>query len=177
MAYSQKEWDIVRAYYEAGLKLREIINRSDVSIKSPSQISKMANKECWEHGKKKQLIDKEVIAKQAIIEVEKEKETLKETEVKVINNLVTEQTEFIKLRNSAAAYGLRRMTKTLKEMENPEMRDYVYYQDAIGKASDNVLGKQPTTAVQNNVNVNNAIDIKSLSTDAIKQRLIELRGA
>ena len=57
MAYSEKDWQLVQSYYEAGLSLAEIVERENVSIKSRSQISKRAAKYSWiKSEEKKQLV-------------------------------------------------------------------------------------------------------------------------
>lgn len=82
MAYSEKEWNLVRSFYELGLSLNEIINRDEVVIKSKSQISKKATKECWQKETgKKQLVDLEVNTKQALEVLKEQKETLNETDI------------------------------------------------------------------------------------------------
>jgi len=50
MAYSTKDWDIVKAFYERGLSLAEIVARPEVNIKSRSQISRKAASEGWKKG-------------------------------------------------------------------------------------------------------------------------------
>lgn len=82
MAISKEVWQKAREYFEAGLSLTDIVDRTNIS---KSQISKRASKENWEKGnEKKQLISQAV-------EVATKKETLKETALEVHNELVDEQ--------------------------------------------------------------------------------------
>ena len=82
MAISQELWNKAREYFEAGLSLTEIVDRTNIS---KSQISKRATKENWEKGnEKKQLITQAV-------EVAIKKETLKETALEVHNELVSDE--------------------------------------------------------------------------------------
>lgn len=82
MAISQELWNKAKEYFEAGLSLTEIVDRTEIS---KSQISKRATKENWQKGnEKKQLISQAV-------EVAIKKETLKETALDVHNELVNEQ--------------------------------------------------------------------------------------
>lgn len=82
MAISKEVWQKAKEYFEAGLSLTDIVDRTNIS---KSQISKRASKENWEKGnEKKQLISQAV-------EVATKKETLKETALEVHNELVDEQ--------------------------------------------------------------------------------------
>lgn len=103
MAYSDKDWELVRAYFEAGCSLADIVARDEVKIKSRSQISKRANKDGWvKSDEKKQLINREVAVKSELSDIKKQKETLKETEEKVHNALVDERTKHIELFQKSA---------------------------------------------------------------------------
>ena len=47
MAYTSKQWDIARAFYERGLSLAEIVDREEVDIKDRGVISKKAKRLGW----------------------------------------------------------------------------------------------------------------------------------
>lgn len=102
MAYSERDWELVRAYFEAGCSLSDIVSRDEVKIKSRSQISKRANKDGWlKSDEKKQLVNREVAVKSELFDIKKQKETLKETEQKVHNELVDEKTKHLELFKNA----------------------------------------------------------------------------
>lgn len=50
MAYSAKEWEVVRAFFESGLSLSEIVARKEVAIKDRGGISRRARAEGWVKG-------------------------------------------------------------------------------------------------------------------------------
>jgi predicted DNA-binding protein YlxM (UPF0122 family) len=147
MAYTAKDWNLVRAYYERGLSLSEIVSADDVVIKSRSQISKRAAKEGWEKSpEKKQLIDAEVKAKQDLKAIKETKETLKETELIVHNKLVNERLSHADFFTNAAIQNVREALEAQCEGQ----QDFKYRAETIIKGKETVLGKQPDTAIQIN---------------------------
>ena len=152
MAYTHDQWDTVRALYERGLSLAEIVARDEVSVKSKSQISKRAHLELWEKGgKKKQLLDREIKSVQEVTEINEQKKTLKETDLRIHNVLVDERTrhiEYFKKGNMLIA------TKIIKKVQASDLSVGELSQAAagLGKAQEGVLGKSPDTAIQ----INNA---------------------
>ena len=91
MAYSAKEWLTVKAYYERGLSLADIVARDDVAIKSRSQIGKKAIVEGWDKsGKKRQLIEREATNRVAMAEIRDEKETFNAIERNIHDEMVRE---------------------------------------------------------------------------------------
>jgi hypothetical protein len=73
MAYSQKQWDEVRGWYEIGLTLSEIAERA--SIKDRGSISRKAKLEGWVKGKNATVVQAEVVVRQALSDVEAHKAT------------------------------------------------------------------------------------------------------
>ena len=150
MAYTHDQWDTVRALYERGLSLAEIVARDEVSVKSKSQISKRAHLELWEKGgKKKQLLDREIKSVQEVTEINEQKKTLKETDLRIHNVLVDERTrhiEYFKKGNMLIA------TKIIKKVQASDLSVGELSQAAagLGKAQEGVLGKAPDTAIQIN---------------------------
>ena len=149
MAYSQKEWEITRSYFERGLSLSEIVASEDVAVKSKSQISKKATSEGWEkNGEKKQLLDREILAKQEVATITEKKETLKETDRFIHDQLVDERTKHITFFNNAAlknvSEAVNKITGETSQMEHRMLAD------TILKGRETVLGKAPETAVQIN---------------------------
>jgi hypothetical protein len=90
MAFPPQQWETVRAYYERGLSLSEIVDRDDVRIKSRGSISKRAKAEGWIAGGKKQQVAREVLATQELEAVRAQKETLGAQERNVHDALVSE---------------------------------------------------------------------------------------
>ena len=147
MAYTSKQWDTVRAFYECGLTLAEIVDREEVEIVSKSQISKKAKSDGWiKSEEKKQLISREVKTKQEVSAIRNEKETLKETDRIIHETLVDERTRHIKFFTSAA------MTNTENAMLLPceSHQDHERLSNTILRSKETALGKQPDTAIQIN---------------------------
>jgi hypothetical protein len=153
MAYSQKEWESVRAYFERGLSLSEIVGRDDIAIKSKSQISKKATSEGWEKsGEKKQLLDREIQIKQEVAAISEQKETLKETERSIHNVLVDERTKHIEFFSKAA---IRNVSVAVKKIgDGTTQMEHRMLAETILKGRETVLGKTPDTAIQINNNNN-----------------------
>ena len=94
MAHSDQQWQTVRAYFERGLTLGEIVARDDIAIKSRGSISKKAKAEGWVAGGKKQDVTREVEARQTIGEIQNQKETLGSAERNVHDALVSEKLRY-----------------------------------------------------------------------------------
>lgn len=111
MAISQEVWNKAKEYFEAGLSLTEIVDRTNIS---KSQISKRATKENWQKGnEKKQLISQAV-------EVAEQKETLNETALQVHNELVDEQ---LRRRNLVFNASEKLLVKATKMIEKNQTVD------------------------------------------------------
>lgn len=95
MAHSDQQWQTVRAYFERGLTLGEIVARDDIAIKSRGSISKKAKAEGWVAGGKKQDVTREVLATQEIEAVRKQKETLAAPERNAHDALVSENLRYM----------------------------------------------------------------------------------
>jgi hypothetical protein len=172
VAYSDQEWETVRAFYERGLSLSEIVARDGVKIKSKSQISKKASAEGWEKlGKKKRLLDREVLSVQEVSAINEQKETLKETDLRIHNVLVDERTrhiEYFKKGNMLIA------SKIIKKVQASDLSVGELSQAAagLGKAQDGVLGKSPDTAIQ--INTTPHVPDSTLSPDEAYMRMLRL---
>jgi hypothetical protein len=148
MAFSVRDWEIVRAYYERGLSLAEIVARDDVAITDRSSISRKAKAEGWIKGEKATLLNDEVQAKQTLAEINQQKSTLNSTDVAVHDKLVDERlrhTEFFNksaLRNQQLANQKLVADLSLAELES--------HSRITARNKETVLGKSPDTAVQVN---------------------------
>ncbi|OYX76073.1 MAG: hypothetical protein B7Y82_14385 [Sphingomonadales bacterium 32-65-25] len=160
MAYSPEQWDVVRAFFESGLSLSEIVERTEVKIKDRSTISKKAKSEGWMKGKIQPLISREVQNKQQLADIEVEKSTLNSTELKIAETLVDERTKHIQFFTHAA------VTNVKQAMDEPceGQAGYRMRAETILKGKETVLGKTPDTAIQ----INNTPADRSLSVSFVK---------
>ena len=136
---TQKEWDIAREYFEAGLSLSMIEKKTGISR---SSLSKKSNADGWSKETGKDiLIQKDIDVKLA-------KETLNETALLVHDELVNERTEHIKFFNHAALLNVKQSLEMPCESQN----DFKARAETISKGRADVLGKTPDTQVniQNN---------------------------
>lgn len=151
MAYSYDEWETVRAFYERGFSLSEIIAREEVSIGDRSSISRKAIKEGWIKGKKSTLVEKEIDTKQKTKEIIDEKSTFNATEAEIHNTIVAERIQDEVFFRKAS---LIITQKAIKKVQNEEcsMGDLRAAQELVGKGKENIYGKAPDTAIQINNN-------------------------
>lgn len=136
------EWRIAREYFESGLSLSKIVEKTGIT---KSQLSKVSNKEGWskETGKK-ELIQKAVDVRMA-------KETMDSFAVSVHNSIVEERTKALVFfanithRNCSAVDNMLGVESTLI--------DRLTAQTIYEKGRTTWLGKEPTnqTNIQNNV--------------------------
>lgn len=163
MAYSDREWETVRAFYERGFSLAEIAARPEVAIKDRKTISRKANNEGWVKGKKATLVETEVKAKQAVAEIATAKATLNATELDIHNTIVSERVKDNQFfRKASLIVAQKAMQKV--QTEQCSMLDLRAAQDLIGKGKENIYGKSPDVAVQIN---NNTVRADALPVDPI----------
>jgi hypothetical protein len=151
MAHSVRDWEIVRAFFERGLSLSEIVEREEVPIKSKSQISKTAAKEGWIKDEKKQIFEKEIKARQDLKEVAVKKETLKETERFINDIMVSERLKFETTSNARMELVAQKAMEMLDMSERAG--DVKSVMDTLKVHREARLGKSPEVAVQINNNV------------------------
>ncbi|WP_297475534.1 hypothetical protein [Ferrovum sp.] len=133
------EWTKAREYYEAGLLLREIEDKTGIAIPS---ISKKAKAEGWaKESEKKTLL-------QAAVQVGAAKANLNDTALEVHNELVNERVKRQEWLNIQALRNVKESMAHLCESQS----DYRARADTISKAKEVVIGKAPDTAIQ----INNA---------------------
>lgn len=154
---TKQEWDKAREYFEAGLSLSAIAEKTGIS---KSAISKKSNLEGWaKETQKKQLISDAV-------RVETAKETLNETALEVHNEIVSDRTRAIMFFGGAAIKNVQAAMLSTCENQN----DYKARADTILKGRETVLGKTPDTAIQiNNANAqqNNVVVMTDEELDRI----------
>ncbi|MFZ2950904.1 MAG: hypothetical protein WA003_15625 [Desulfuromonadaceae bacterium] len=134
-----KQWVKAKEYFEAGLSLAKIEEKTGISR---GQLSKRSNSEGWQkETRKKQLVA-------TAVSVAVEKETLDPVALAVHDELVDERTKHILFFNKAA------LQNVAEAMAAPceDQTDYKYRAETINKGRETVLGKDPTTNVQINNN-------------------------
>lgn len=138
---TEKEWRQAREYFESGLSLSQIYEKTKIS---KSQLSKRSNLEGW---------SKETQKKQLVIDAARVKEAkgrLSETELLIHNELVDERTHYLRFFNNAA------MVNVEQAMAHgcDSQKDFRDRAETIQKGRDGVMGKSPDTAIQINTNSN-----------------------
>ncbi len=154
MAYSHKEWETARAFYERGLSLSEIVARPEVNITDRSSISKRAKQDGWIKGAKSILVEKELEVKQNVAAISEVKSTLNSTELEVHNTLVSERArDDTFFRSASLLIAQTAVKKVQAESLKCSMADLRAAQEVVGKGKENIYGKSPDTAIQiNNAN-------------------------
>lgn len=144
MAYSDKQWEVVRAFYERGLSLGDITLRKESDIKDKGSISKKAKKEGWVHGSKATILNTEIMLLQ-------EKATQNATEATIHNTIVDERTkDLMFIRTASMIISQKAVKKVQQDDGSLTIRDLKDAQDVIGKGKENIYGKQPDVALQIN---------------------------
>lgn len=144
MAYTESQWEKAKAYYEAGMTLSQIKDKTNIARNT---ISQRAKREQWEHSKNSEYIE-------AKIKVESQKGTILEQSGSVALN-IADDIAFNKakalslfqdsaLRNQKKANDMLDLTEDMKDIESHAR---------ITKTNkETVLGKDPETVI-NNANV------------------------
>lgn len=153
MAYTESQWEKAKAYYEAGMTLSQIKDKTSIARNT---ISQRAKREQWEHSKNSEYIE-------AKIKVESQKGTILEQSGSVALN-IADDIAFDKakalslfqdsaLRNQKKANDMLDLTDDMKDIESHAR---------ITKTNkETVLGKDPETVINNaNVQENKTIVIE-----------------
>ena len=153
MAYTESQWEKAKAYYEAGMTLSQIKDKTNIARNT---ISQRAKREQWEHSKNSEYIE-------AKIKVERQKGTILEQSGSVALN-IADDIAFNKakaltlfqdsaLRNQKKANDMLDLTDDMKDVES---------HSRITKTNkETVLGKDPETVINNaNVQENKTIIVE-----------------
>jgi hypothetical protein len=168
VAYSDDQWLTIRAYFERGLTLAEIVQRDDVLVKSRGSISKRAQSEGWVSGKKKQSVTQEVQLKQQLSVVMAQKETLPAIERNIHDELVSEQLKFTAFFRGANMLVANTVASKVKEQgKGASFSDLNSAASALGKTQESVLGKMPEVVINNT----NAVQVVVAHTPQELRRL------
>jgi len=185
MAYTKEQWNKTKGYYEAGLSLAKIKDKTGIARNT---ISQRAKKEQWEHGKNTDYIEaKELIAvKKGTISTKKEQTSIECAEEIADDNI----------RRKNLVYGLtekalhkidKALSKTItikeegKEDREEEIehssKDIKEYVEAIDKASITLgvnarhANSQVVVNTQNNLQQNTNIE---LTEEQAKKKALDL---
>ena len=153
MAYTESQWEKAKAYYEAGMTLSQIKDKTSIARNT---ISQRAKREQWEHSKNSEYIE-------AKIKVESQKGTILEQSGSVALN-IADDIAFDKakalslfqdsaLRNQKKANDILDLTDDMKDIES--------HASSTKTNKETVLGKDPETVISNaNVQENKTIVIE-----------------
>lgn len=155
MAFRKSDWDVVRAFFEQGLSLSEIVAREEVrqtGITDRGSISRKSKQEGWIKGKNATLATEEIQVKQKVAEIAEKKTTFSATEIAVHNTIVDERTKletFFRGANMLVAKTVA--TKVQRDGANAGYGELNAAAAAIAKTQESVLGKTPDTVINNTV--------------------------
>ena len=151
MAYPDSSWEIVKAFFEQGLSLTEIIARPEVQktgICEKGSISRKAKQDGWIKGKNATLVAKEIELKQYAADVEAKKATFSATEREIHNTLLMERLKTEQFfRNATLTVAKTAVEKLVKERSSISFAEMDAASRVISRSQDSVLGKTPDTAV------------------------------
>lgn len=147
MAYSQEQWDRAKGYYEAGLSLSKITDKTTIARNT---ISQRAKREQWEHGKNTDYIEaKEIIATK--------KGAISEQSIVCADEVADEKIRYKRLINDNATKLANKINSFTDEIDNAQdIRHLVEANDKLAitlKVADRHAPKTEitnTNAQQNN---------------------------
>lgn len=172
MAYTKQDWEVVKAFFESGLSLNQIVARPEVVITDKSSISKKAKAEGWLKAINQPLVEKEIQLKQELNEVNEQKSTLNSTELEVHKTLVDERTkDLVFFRNASLLISQTAIKKV--QSENLDMKELDLAQGIIAKGKETIYGKSPDFALQVNNQVNTVPTVTTDEFEAIAKRLLD----
>jgi hypothetical protein len=132
-----EQWAKAREYFEAGLSLSAIVDKTGIS---KTQLSKRSGLEGWAKGTEKEQLIVDAVR------VGLAKGTLTEQALSVHNEIVDERVKRMEWLNKAALKNVQEAMSHPCENQN----DYRARADTISKAKEVVAGKSPDTAIQVN---------------------------
>ena len=133
------EWVKCREYYEAGLSLSKIVEKTGIS---KTQISKRSNAEGWAKGTEKEQLIADAVR------VAVAKGTLTEQALIIHNEVVDERTKHLQFFTNASLKNVSVMMKKIGAESS--ISEHRQAQTALKDAKEVVLGKTPDTAIQIN---------------------------
>lgn len=149
MAYSDDQWAKVRALYEVGKSMPEIIEQAD--IKDRASIYRKAKTDGWSKGQNATLVQKKVEAKQTLALADAEIATKSDIERDIINTAVAEQLAAVKFFRGANMLVANTVAIKVKEQgRNASFMELAQAATALTKTQEAVLGKAPEMVINNN---------------------------
>ena len=141
MAIAKEIWDKAKDYYEAGLSLAKIKEKTGIARNT---ISQRAKREQWEHGANTDYIEaKELIATK--------KGTIKEHSVLVLDEIANENIRYKKLINDNATKLANKLATMTDQVDEPQ--DLKYLVEANDKLAITLKVAErhaPKTTIENN---------------------------
>lgn len=130
-------WAKAKALFEIGKSLSEIYLQTEIDR---SAISRKAKKEGWIKGEMQQLIIDAASVKAKL-------STLDPLLLSTVVKEIGERTKHIQILNNMTLKNLAVMNK--KVNDDFEMNEHKLFQETINKASEQLLGKDPHTVINN----------------------------
>lgn len=109
MAYSAERWERAKAYYTAGLSLREIEAKTGINN---SSIQKKAKAQQWKHGGNSDYIEAKVI-------IAEKKSAENSAVIRVLDDIADEQIRHKQLINSNAELIASKIPTMLEQIDSP----------------------------------------------------------
>ena len=152
MAYTESQWEKAKAYYEAGMTLSQIKDKTNIARNT---ISQRAKREQWEHSKNSEYIE-------AKIKVESQKGTILEQSGSVALNIADDiafnKAKALTLFQNSALKNQKKANDMLDLTD--DMKDIESHARITKTNKETVLGKDPETVINNaNVQENKTIQI------------------
>ena len=148
MAYTESQWEKAKAYYEAGMSLSQIKDKTNIARNT---ISQRAKREQWEHSKNSDYIE-------AKIKVETQKGTILEQSgtvaLNIADDIALDKAKSITLfqnsalKNQKKANELLELTDDMKDIESHARITKTNKETVLGKEIDTIINN--TNATQNN---------------------------
>lgn len=169
-----EQWEKAKAYYESGLLLKEISQKTKIAIPN---ISKKAKADGWSKANEKQTLIVEESRVRAA------KANFSHVELQIHNELVEDKTKAIIRYNSyqdrLAAIGMKMIEQKIDEYGNPidiNPMELTAVSRVVKDSREGVVGKAPDTAIQINNGsdqqvVTPAINAKAWLENAISKRV------
>ena len=148
MAYTESQWEKAKAYYEAGMTLSQIKDKTNIARNT---ISQRAKREQWEHSKNSEYIE-------AKIKVESQKGTILEQSgsvaLNIADDIAFDKAKALSLFQDSALRNQKKANDMLDLTE--DMKDIESHARITKTNKETVLGKDPETVINNaNVQENN----------------------
>ncbi|MDR1461460.1 MAG: hypothetical protein LBI78_07435 [Campylobacteraceae bacterium] len=157
MAYSKEQWQRAKAYYEAGLTLRDIEKRVGINY---AVISKKAKMQHWQQGANADYID-------AKLTISEKKATKKATEIQILDELADETISNKKLIYNVTTKALKKVEALIEEINNPnDLRTIIELADKASLTLGvNARHSSQQINVQSNTQVNAKEGLKDFYED------------